>query len=276
MNTADVAAAGNALRWEWFRLSRRAGLWVILGLAAVAVVGTLVVAAILQKAGPAGLSIPPTGFPLLVFEALSRLGPFLGIILAAMIFGGDYGWGTLRPLLARGQPRWQAALVKLLLPCAILAAVWVIAWILAVVVGLVAGASSSPVFDLISDAPTGWWGTAGSFFSAWPVAVAYLALTALLCTVGRSTAFGLGVGVAILIFETVVYPVAGLISQLALDIDLGDYTRWTLQGVTSGLMGRDGDIGPWPFLPATLAYLSIFCALTLYLTTCRDLNSGSG
>ena len=275
MIALDLAACGNALRWEWYRFSRRAALWVILGLAGLAVVGVLAVALILQNAGPLGLAIPPTGFPLLVFEALSRLGPFLGIILAALVFGGDYGWGTLRPLLARGQPRWQAALVKLILPCAILAAVWIIAWIAAVAVGLVAGESSA-VFDLFSDAPSGWWGTAGIFFSAWPVAIAYVALTALLCTLGRSTAFGLGIAIAILIFEAVVYPVAGMISQLALDTDLGDYTRWTLQGATSGLMGRDDDFGPWLFLPATLAYLAAFWALTLAVTTRRDVASGSG
>ncbi len=276
MTIDDAAVVGNALRWEWFRLQRRVALWVILALVAIAVVGVLVVTVILQNVALIGLSIPSRGVPLLVFEALSRLGPFLGIILAAIIFGGDYGWGTLRPLLARGQPRWQAALVKLILPTGILAVVWVVAWTLSALVGLVAGDSSASVFDLFSDAPAGWWATAGRFFSGWPVAVAYLGLTALLCTVGRSTAFGLGVAVAILIFETVVYPAAGLISQLALDTDLNDYTRWTLQGVTSGLMGGDDNFGPWLFLPATLAYLAAFWGLTLTVLTRRDVNSGSG
>ena len=271
-----IATTGTALRWEWFRLQRRVAIWVILGLVAVGVAGVLAVSAIVQHAAPIGVSIPHHGFPLLVFEALSRLGPFLGIILAAIIFGGDFGWGTLRPLLARGQPRWQSALVKLILPTGILAAVWVIAWTLAALVGLVAGDSSASVFDLFPDAPSGWWETAGAFFSAWPVAVTYLGLTALLCTLGRSTAFGLGVGVAILIFESVAYPAAGLISQLALDVDLNDYTRWTLRGVTNGLMGRDGDFGPWVFLPATLAYLSAFWALTLLVITRRDVASGNG
>ena len=276
MTTAAVIAIGNGLRWEWFRLCRRAALWVILGLVAVAVGGVLAITVVVQNAVPDGLSIPSYGFPLLVFEVLSRLGPFLGIILAAIVFGGDYGWGTLRPLLARGQARWQAALVKLILPSVILAAVWIAAWILAALVGLVAGDSGVNVFEFLPDAPAGWWPVAGRFLSAWPVAVAYLGLTGLLCAVGRSTAFGLGVGIAILIFESVVYPVAGLIADLALDISLGDYTRWTLRGVADGLMGRDDNIGPWPFLPATLAYLAAFWGLTLLIVTRRDVGSGSG
>ena len=100
ISAADIA---NALRWEWFRLSRRAALWVILGLVAVVVAGVVAGAVAVPNAVSEGVSIPSNGFPLLVFEVLSRLGPFLGIILAAIVFGADFGWGTLRPLLARGQ-----------------------------------------------------------------------------------------------------------------------------------------------------------------------------
>ena len=112
--------------------------------------------------------------------------------------------------------------------------------------------------------------------SAWPVAMAYLMLATLLCAVGRSTAFGLGVGIAVLIVESIAYPAADAVFQLALDVNLGDYTRWTLWGVTRGLMGRDDDLGAWVFLPAVLAYASAFAALAVVITERRDVNSGNG
>ena len=99
---------------------------------------------------------------------------------------------------------------------------------------------------------------------------------ALLCAVGRSTAFGLGVGIAVLIVESIAYPAADLISQLALEVNLGDYTRWTLWGVTRGLMGRDDEFGPWVFLPAVVAYAAVFAALAALVTERRDVSSGNG
>ena len=270
---ADLA---NALRWEWFRVSRRAALWVILGLVALVIVGILAAAVALQRFAFDDPFLSKIGFPILVFEVLSRLGPFLGIILAAVVFGGDFGWGTLRPLLARGQARWQAALVKLALPSVILAAVWIAAWTLAALVGLAAGESSAGILEFLPGVPDGWVDTAGRFFSAWPAAIAYLGLAGLLCSLGRSTAFGLGIAVAIALAEAVAYPIAGAITELALDFSLDEYTRWTLRGVTGGLMGRDDDLGSWVFLPATAAYLALFWGLTLAVAARRDVGSGSG
>ena len=271
-----VAVLANTVRWEWFRLRRRTGFWVILGLLAVAVVGMLAISAGVLRLLQSDFSMQPYGYPLLVFELLSRLGPFLGIVLAGMVLGNEYGWGTFRPLYARGQRRWQIVAAKLVLAALALATVWVASWALAAAVGLVAGEPETNTVELISGASGGWVESAGRFVSAWPVAVAYLMLAMLLCAVGRSTAFGSGVGIAILIVESIAYPAAGAVSQLALDVHLGDYTRWTLWGVTRGLMGRDDDLGPWVFLPAVLAYASVFAALAVVITERQDVNSGNG
>ena len=271
-----VAPILTALRGEWFRLSRRAGVWVVMGLASAVVVGVLAVTWALTYLTPFELAIPPRGFPHLASASLSLLAPFLGIILAAMIFGGDYGWGTLRPLLARGQPRWQVALTKLLLTAVILAALWIAAWVLAVLAGLLAGDPNARAVGFFLEIPDGWWSIVGSFAGAWLVALAYAGLTALLCAIGRSTAFGLGVAIGILIFEFTVYPLAGLAATLATDIPLAEYTRWTLHGTSGGVTGGDDELSAWVFLPATLAYIAAFCALTLLVTQRRDVTSGNG
>ena len=271
-----LAVLGNMIRWEWFRLRRRTEFWVILGLLALAVVGTLAVSAGVLRLIQSSFSIPPYGYPLLVFELLSRLGPFLGIVLAGMVLGSDYGWGTFRPLFARGQCRWQVLTAKLALATLILAVVWIVSWLLAAGVGMIAATPPTNGLEFTPSGSGSWVESAGRFVSAWPVTLAYLLLGALLCAVGRSTAFGLGVGIAVLIVESIAYPAADLISQLVLEVNLGDYTRWTLWGVTRGLMGRDDQIGPWVFLPAVVAYAAIFAALAALVTERRDVSSGNG
>ena len=270
------AALANAVRWEWFRLRRRTGFWVILGLLAAAVGGTLAVSVVVLRLIQSDFSIPAYGYPMLVFELLSRLGPFLGIVLAGMVLGSDYGWGTFRPLFARGRRRWQVITAKLVLAALILAVVWVASWLLAATVGMIAAEAPSDTVEIIPWDSRNWVESVGRFASAWPATMAYLLLGALLCAVGRSTAFGLGVGIAVLIVESIAYPTAGAISEVALDVNLGDYTRWTLWGVTRGLMGRDDDLGAWVFLPAVLAYATAFAVLAILITQRQDVNSGNG
>lgn len=271
-----AASFANALRWEWFRLSHRASIWVVLSLAGAMVVGALAIAAAVQHATPLDLGMTPAGYASVGFEVVSRVGPFLGIILAAIVFGGDYGWGTFRPLVGRGQPRWQVAAVKLSAVTAALLALWVVAWVVSALVGLAAGESSAGSPGLTGATDSGWWVVVGSFAAAWLVALAYAGLSAFLCTVGRSTAFGMGVAFAILIIEVAVYPVAGLVADLALDISLAEYTRWTLHGSSNGVMGRDDGLGPWVFLPVTLGYMALFTGLTLAVTQRREVGSGNG
>ncbi|MDE2788040.1 MAG: ABC transporter permease [Chloroflexota bacterium] len=271
-----LPALANGVRWEWFRLRRRPEFWVIMSLLTLAVLGTLLVSAGAVRLIQSDFSIPPYGYPMLVFELLSRLGPFLAIILAGMVFGSDYGWGTFRPLFARGQRRWQVVAAKLVLAVLALAIVWVVSWALAAAVGLVAASPPTNGLELAPGASGSWTESTGRFASAWPATMAYLMLATLLCAVGRSTAFGLGVGIAVLIVESIAYPAAGAISQLAFEVNLGDYTRWTLWGVTRGLMGRDDDLGAWVFLPAVLAYATVFTGLAVVITERRDVNSGNG
>ena len=248
----------------------------MVGLAGAVVVGVLAVTLALMHLTPLALELPPRGFPHLISTVLSLLAPFLGIILAVLIFGEDYAWGTLRPLLARGQPRWRLVAAKLALAAIILLIFWVGAWVLAALVGSVAGDPDARATGFFLEIPDGWWPILGSSAGAWLVALAYAGLAALLCTLGRSTAFGLGVAVAILIFEFMVYPVAGLVVGLTTDIPLGEYIRWTLHGTSGGVTGGDDALSAWVFLPATLAYIAAFCALTLLVTQRRDVASGNG
>ncbi|MYC33810.1 MAG: ABC transporter permease [Chloroflexi bacterium] len=274
--TSYVAISANTFRWEWFRLRRRAGFWAIIGILGLFVAGTLAATIGMRFIPALGETMPAYGFPHVVFGVLSRLAPFLGIILAGLIFGGEFGWGTWRTSLARGMPASRLILVKILLGAVVLLAIWIIAWCLAVLAGLVIGENEpggiireSPGF------PDGWIDAGLQFTSAWPVAVTYLALGALLCIIGRSTAFGIGVGIALIAAEMIGYPLLKLVAELIWEISLQDYLRWTLRGVTGGLLGNDEPKGII-FLPAALGYTALFCCLALAIFNRRDWDSGNG
>ncbi len=261
------------IRWEWFRLSRRPAFRVIMGMVAVPVILILLVAVLVRNAG-AGYGLPAEAFPFLIFLALNVVGPFLAVFLTAIIFSGEYGWGTLRALLARGCPRWQPALAKLLLVGIVLVVVWTVSWALAATVGLIAGSPDGQL-ELPFGAAEGWGAVAARFFGSLPAAIAYMSLAALLCAVSRSATFGVIVAAAILIAESTVYPVAILIAEQVYEFPLYKYLRWTLRGAMSGLAGND-EISSWHFAPAALAYITLFCALTLAIITRRDVSGGNG
>ncbi|MXZ92602.1 MAG: ABC transporter permease [Chloroflexi bacterium] len=262
-----------ALRWEWFRLSRRVGFWAIVGILGLFVVGALAIAVGMRFVPAVGETMPAYGFPHVVFDVLSTLAPFLGVILAGFIFGGEFGWGTWRASLARGMPASRLILLKILLGAVVLVVIWIVAWCLAALVGLVAGENGAEgIIQQSPGFPEGWGDAGLKFASAWPVAVAYLALGTLLCVIGRSTAFGVGVGIGLIVAETIGYRLLGLLAGLIWDIELVDYLRWTLQGVSSGLLGND-EPKAIVFLPALLAYAGLFCWVTLAIFSRRDLDS---
>ena len=279
MNPADRPLAGvpavlTASRWEWFRLSQRVAFWVIIGLMGAGVAATLAALLLVSRFG--GFPFSPYDYQSTVAVMLGTVGPFLAVILASIVYGGDFGWDTWRPLTARGMARWQIGLAKLLVAAGALAVFWAAAWGLAAIVGLAAGSPSASTSGG-GNGPAGWGEPAVQLGAAWLVALAYLGLGAVLTTAGRSTAFGLGVGVGVILFELAVYPLAGLAGK-AFDIPVGDYTLWTLWGVTGGLVNGSDESSPsrWVFLGATLGYGGLFWGLTLLGLSRRDLGSGNG
>ena len=111
--TSNVSAIAVAMRWEWFRLSRRLAFRVIMGMVAAAVI-LILAGSVLIWTWPGSDDVPPSIFALFIHLALTVVGPFLGIFLTAAIFSGEYGWGTMRALLARGNPRHHVAVAKML------------------------------------------------------------------------------------------------------------------------------------------------------------------
>ena len=273
---ANVALI-NLARWEWFRFRRRPALWVVVGLVLAGAVAQLGVQAWLID-GEGGAS--SYRFPGWVMVTAGEAGPLLAVALAAAALGGDFGSGVWRALVARGIPRWQAALSKLLVVSLALNLLLAGVWILAAVVGLAVGVGAEPAggaMPTLPDDGAGGWGAAvGSLGAVGLTLVAYAGLGAALTVAGRATAFGLGIGIAIILFESLIYPLAGFIADAAWGIALDDYTRWTLWGATRGLIRGDDDLSAWAFLGPTVAYAALCWGLALVILERRDVDSGRG
>ena len=284
MNSATataVAVIANALRWEWYRFRRRTAFWVIIALVAAGVVAQLAGQTLLARleAFPAA----SYDYPGWVMAVAGETMPLLAVALSAMAFGADVGGGTMRALVARGMPRWQAGLGKLLMISAALTALLAGIWIIAALVGLIAapwvnpgganpGGANPGGADFVIAA--GWGDSATALARVAAVLLAYLGLGSALATAGRGTAFGIGVGIAIIIAESAAYPIAGGIADAVWGFDLSDYTRWTLGGAASALTRGTPGASPWALAAVTLAYAALCWTLTLAVLSRRDLGSG--
>ena len=124
-------------RWEWFKLRRRWVPWILLGF--VLVVNQLIfwlVAALTDD-----ISYQSTSENIangLGFSAF--FGPFVAVILAAVVVGGEYGWGTLRPVLSKGAGRWQLLASKISVVVLFTAALLIILCITVTISGFIAEA----------------------------------------------------------------------------------------------------------------------------------------
>lgn len=128
-------------RWEWFKLRRRWVPWILIGF--VMVIQQLIfwLVAVFGE----DLSYQSTSENIangLGFAAF--FGPFVAVILASVVVGGEYGWGTLRPVLSRGAGRWQFLASKVAVVVLFTAALLILMSIAVTISGFIAEAVLTP------------------------------------------------------------------------------------------------------------------------------------
>jgi ABC-type transport system involved in multi-copper enzyme maturation permease subunit len=271
----EIRPVWSAFRWEWFRYCRRVSVWLLAGMFAGAIVIVTGGVVLFDNLGQRfGETLSPAAFPNVVLELPVQAGPILAIALISIAFGGEFQWGTIRSLTARGAPRWHTVVAKLALVSIYITVLWAFAYALSALVGLAVG-GSNPESPLELTETLTWGDTIVKLFAVWLTALAYAGLGALLTVLGRSTAFGLGIAVGIFLFESIVYPIAGGVATLA-GSSVSEYTAWTLRGATLELIRGNGDLNRWVVLPVVLAYIGLLWSLTLVVLRRRDLGSGNG
>ena len=125
-------------RWEWFKLRRRWVPWILLGF--VLVVNQLIFWLVATLSDD--ISYQSTAENIangLGFSAF--FGPFIAVILAAVVVGGEYGWGTLRSVLTKGTGRWQLLTSKVAVVVLFTAALLIILCITVTISGFIAEAA---------------------------------------------------------------------------------------------------------------------------------------
>ena len=247
----------NLARWEWFRLSRRSAFRVSAALALLTLPAALAAATLLDDQA----LLPGTElnyFAILPYIS-GGLSPLLAIGLAALLHAGDLSGGHARTLAARG-----AILAAKMLTAALLLLAWHLAAVLlAALFSLAWSTGFADSSDRLID-------TAAAVQNA----LLYLALGVLLSHWRQSTAFTIGVGLGLISFEAIAYPIADLIGE-TLDWPLADFTAWTIRGVARGLRGEGGELiaRAW-YIPITAGYAILFTAAAYALFRQSDLRAG--
>lgn len=250
----------NLARWEWFRLSRRAAFRVAAALALLTLPAALAAATLLD----AQALLPGTAlnyFAILPYIS-GGLAPLLAIGLAALLHAGDLSGGHARTLAARGAARGAILAAKLLT-----AAILLLAWHLAAI--LLAALFSLAWSTGFADSGDGLIDTAAAVQNA----LLYLAFGVLLSHWRQSTAFTIGVGLGLISFEAIAYPIADLIGE-TLDWPLADFTAWTIRGVARGLRGEGEIIARAWYILITAGYAALFTAAAYALFRQSDLRAG--
>ena len=124
-------------RWEWFKLRHRWVPWILLGF--VLVIDQLLFWLVATLSDDVSYQSTSENIANgLGFSAF--FGPFVAVILAAVVIGGEYGWGTLRPVLSKGAGRWQLLASKIAVVILVTAGILVIMCIAVTISGFIAEA----------------------------------------------------------------------------------------------------------------------------------------
>lgn len=260
------------LKSELFRLRKRAQSWILIAIAFLLTAffygGFVIGSLFTDGTDSADLREP------LPFNELSNFGLSIGlgffgsvmlIIVGAGMMGNEYGWNTLRPLVARARSRASLITAKLvaLLIYAVLFTVVLAALIggLSIISSLIAGIDVGFTGDALVDAMRF---TLGTIFVNLP----YLAFAFMLATVARSNAAGIAGALGLSFIEPTAFGLLGALNDTFQDIQKGGISY----NVNRVLF--DGFVDNWIPVMVLVIYTALFAGITYYVFLRRDVTSG--
>ena len=123
--------------------------------------------------------------------------------VTASAIGIDYGAGTLRSVLTQGTGRWPYLTAKLL-TLALLALLGLVVAVAGIATSsTIAGNFAGAAPAVVGAAPT-WSDASTALFKAWVSILPYIALTAFVTVVARSSAAGMAIGLGYYFFEQLI------------------------------------------------------------------------
>ena len=212
------------------------------------------------------------------------IGVILIMILGASAMGVEYGWGTLRTLLAKGVGRWQFLVAKGL-SVILLSGVGLLIASLSVVVGSLIAALTLDDGGGLADA--GEWSTVGVMFGKAAYGLAPYAILALFVTVlTSSSSMGIAISLAYYFLELIIVQImSGLFdwSSNISDYLLGpNISAWMTEssvvttGSDSGLAGIGDLPGTVHAFVTLLVYMAVLGGAALWLILRKDIAGARG
>ena len=188
-------------RWEWFKLSRRWVPWIVLGF--VLVIEQLVFWLVVTLGNDLSYQSPVEN----IANGLgvsSFFGPFIAVILAATVLGGEYGWGTLRPALSRGAGRWPFLASKVAVVSLFTAALLIVLSITVMVSGFIAEAFLTPDPQAEGYGTLSWLDLLALYGRMVYSFLPYVALALFMVVLTTSNGVGVALSMGYYIAETVI------------------------------------------------------------------------
>jgi ABC-2 type transport system permease protein len=236
----------------------------------------------------------PAGFGILV-RMVSEMGQFILIVFAGLVVGSEYGWGTVRQVMARGASRNRYLAAKL---AAILVSI-----VMGIILAMIVGTGFMLIGDVLVDSfdpkiPAGFAGDlAGDTLRTLGVLVVFAGLAFCIAILTRSVAGGLGLGLGWIFVEIIctgIFPLFGRIwrdisgyfltnlsSSLmaANQLDVGQFFGDGGGGGDDGGPGGGGGRPVFDVEPLTAGlllalYLVILLAISVWVFNRRDITAG--
>lgn len=264
------------LRSELFRLRKRPQTWIlalIMALGVGAVYTGFAIAALVMSdpSDPRESLVLPKVFET-GMQFVTLVGFILTVVVASSLIGNEFGWNTIRPLLARARSR-----------NALLSAKWITVTLYTVglfFVGLLATLLFSAVTSMIVG---NYEGVSAGLVGDWAVSFGrtvlgqfpYVAMAFCLALITRSNAVGIGAGIGLAILEPVIWELLNLITDSFESVrKFGlDHPSTRLYMMNTGY--EEVSTGEaWRAAATLAAWVVVFVGLTYYFFNKRDVTSG--
>jgi ABC-2 type transport system permease protein len=276
------------LRSEIFRLSRRAMPRILVGLLALIMFALYLLFWTLIRAAPQDVEgVDTERFrDSLSFAAVREtgtsltqsVGTVMAVILGATIISSEFGWGTIRTLLPRASGRAPFITAKLIALTSFVLLLAIVGFVVAVVGSTIVtllenlGGSLADALDGASLAAVG---------RTTYVMLPYAALAFMIAVWTRSTAAGIGIGLAVLFLEglivNLISAVGGPLEHLPaalLSQNVASLINANSRGAGTGLSGTPQNLpDPWQAAGVLAAYTAVFVALSYWRFSARDITA---
>ena len=198
---ATLMQVATLTKWEWFKLRRRWVPWILLGF--VLVIEQLVFWLSVTLGDDLSYQSPAEN----IANGLgvsSFFAPFIAVVLAAAVMGGEYGWGTLRPVLSKGAGRCPFLASKVAVVSLFTAALLVVLSITVMVSGFIAEAILTPDPQAEGYGSISWLDLLALYGRMVYSFLPYVALALLMVVLTASNGIGIGLSLGYYIAESVI------------------------------------------------------------------------